>query len=126
MPGVQGAAMSEKKKQHDAGAGRGKVKVLRARDIIPGNDTPAGPVTTDEHNQSRIPSFDLAQRIMSEQRKATATRRKGPGRSEPAVPQQPSTSSKRGSMSIGSEHDDVIAEIVKRDIERLCRGEQPI
>jgi len=120
--------MSEKNKQPDAGAGRGKVKVLRARDIIPGDSTPAKAISTDEHNQSRIPSFDLAERIMTEQRKATATRRKGPGRNEPTPAErteQPSTSPKRGSMPIGSEPDDVIAEIVKRDIERLCRGEHP-
>ena len=121
--------MSEKNKQPDAGAGPGKIKVLRAGDIIPGDGTPAGALTTNEHNQSRIPSFDLAERIMTEQRKATATRRKAPGRNEPAPPErtkQPSTSPKRGSMTIGSEPDDVIAEIVKRDIERLRRGEQPI
>jgi len=120
--------MSEKNKQPDAGAAHGRVKVLRARDIIPGNAAPAKAVSTDEHNQSRIPSFDLAERIMTEQRKATATRRKAPGRNEPAPPErteQPSTSPKRGSMPIGSEPDDVIADIVKRDIERLCRGERP-
>jgi len=121
--------MSEKNKQHNAGAGRGKVKVLRARDIIPGKDKPAGTLSADEHNQSRVPSFDLAERIMSEQRKATATRRKGPARNEAPPPErteQSATSSKRGSMLIGSASDDVIAEIVKRDIVRLCRGEQPI
>ena len=62
-----------------------------------------------------IPSFDLAEEIMAEQRKITAIRRKAPGKKTEAQPvdiEQPL-----------SEQEKIIAEIVARDIERLCRGD---
>jgi hypothetical protein len=65
-----------------------------------------------------IPHFDLAEEIMAEQRKITAIRRKAPGkkteaqRSEPQVQPTPEL----------PEQEKIIAEIVTRDIERLCRG----
>lgn len=65
--------------------------------------------------KSEIPSFDLAEEIMAEQRKITAIRRKAPGKKTEAQPvdiEQPL-----------SEQEKIIAEIVARDIERLCRGD---
>ena len=70
-----------------------------------------------------VPKFDLAEQIMAEQRKSVSEMRKGPagrirdpkqpGRGEPI-----SHAIKSHGMSLGPEQ--VIAEIVARDIERLC------
>ena len=70
---------------------------------------------------SKIPKFDLADEIMAEQRKISAVRRKGPGKIE--APRQ-----EREAQSIGyaimpppmiSEAEQIIAEIVTRDIQDL-------
>ena len=74
-----------------------------------------------------IPSFDLAEEIMAEQRKITAIRRKAPGqkteaqRSKPQV--QPADYTIEQPTPTLSEQEKIIAEIVARDIERLCRGD---
>lgn len=74
-----------------------------------------------------IPSFDLAEEIMAEQRKITAIRRKAPGqkteaqRSEPQA--QPADYTIEQPTPTLSEQEKIIAEIVARDIERLCRGD---
>ena len=75
-----------------------------------------------------IPKFDLAEQIMAEHRKITAVRRKGPGK-KAKPPQKPHPAEliarnvKPGSISLGPEQ--VIAEIVARDIENLCIGNTP-
>lgn len=75
-----------------------------------------------------IPKFDLAEQIMAEHRKITAVRRKGPGKKAKA-PKKPHPAEsiarnvKPGSISLGPEQ--VIAEIVARDIENLCIGNNP-
>ncbi len=97
-----------------------------------------------------IPEFDLAEEIMAEQRKVAATRRKGPGRKTNAVKREtpeplrpdpglqtpdagwagssshgvpcalsPSTQSRIFDL-VSCEAEQVIAEIVARDIRRLC------
>jgi hypothetical protein len=74
-----------------------------------------------------IPSFDLAEEIMAEQRKITAIRRKAPGqkteaqRSEPQA--QPADYTIEQPTPTLSVQEKIIAEIVARDIERLCRGD---
>ena len=72
-----------------------------------------------------IPKFDLAEQIMAEQRKSVSVMRKGPaGRiREPKQPRKIEPISHAMSLHgvlPGPEH--VIAEIVARDIERLCSG----
>jgi len=87
-----------------------------------------------------IPKFDLAEEIMAEQRRITAIRRKGPGQkieapSEEEEVERDFTSQEDDEMegwSIGytigqpppmlSEQEKIIAEIVARDIEKLCGG----
>jgi hypothetical protein len=75
-----------------------------------------------------IPKFDLAEQIMAEHRKITAIRRKGPGKKAKA-PKKPHPAEsiarnvKPGPISLGPEQ--VIAEIVARDIENLCIGNTP-
>ena len=75
-----------------------------------------------------IPKFDLAEQIMAEHRKITAVRRKGPGKmASPPKKQHPAESVTRnvvpGPILSGSEQ--IIAEIVARDIENLCMGNTP-
>ena len=91
----------------------------------PAKDAPAEPADTKQ-KRSEIPKFDLAEEIMAEQRKITAIRRKAPGQKTEAQNEE------RQAESIGraieqppaalSEQEQIIAEIVARDIEKLCRG----
>jgi len=75
-----------------------------------------------------IPKFDLAKQIMAEHRKITAVRRKGPAKkAKPPKKQHPAEliarNFKPGPIVSGPEQ--VIAEIVARDIENLCIGYTP-
>ena len=76
--------------------------------------------------QSEIPKFDLADNIMAEYRKATATKRTGPVKNTQFQKQEPEAERVN---SIGppkmteQEQDQIITEIVAKDIEKLCRGE---
>jgi hypothetical protein len=73
-----------------------------------------------------IPKFDLAEEIMAEQRKVAATRRKGPGRKANAVkreiPEPAAPVPFPEPVRLSSEAEQVIAEIVARDIRQLCGG----
>ncbi|MFA5238597.1 MAG: hypothetical protein WC476_02660 [Phycisphaerae bacterium] len=74
-----------------------------------------------------IPSFNLAEEIMAEQRKITAIRRKKPGqrtetlRSRPQI--QPADNTTEQEKPEPAEQEEIISEIVARDIERLCGGD---
>jgi hypothetical protein len=76
---------------------------------------------------SEIPKFDLAEEIMAEQRRITAIRRKAPGPKtgaqglKPEV--QPVDHIIEEPKPALSEQEKIIAEIVAKDIERLCRGD---
>ncbi len=74
-----------------------------------------------------IPRFDLAEQIMAEQRKITAIRRKAPGKKTEAQPKWPQAKPAgygiERSIPWEAEQDQIIAEIVARDIEKLCRGD---
>jgi hypothetical protein len=127
-----------------------KSDVLRARDIIPGsppygniagqeenlqetshNDPypPAVPKKPVEANQktSEIPKFNLAEEIMAEHRRITAIRRKGPGEKDEAQKQErasePAGDTTGQPKPALSEQKQIIAEIVARDIESLCKGD---
>jgi hypothetical protein len=91
-----------------------------------------------EQKKGKIPKFDLAKEIMAEQRKITAIRRKAPAKagmnrvdvaSSDRKAQAPSRESGVQSVKYTiqppptvSEQEQIIAEIVARDIEKLCRG----
>jgi hypothetical protein len=106
--------------------------ILRARDIIPGADSPAG--KNEGVSNTDIPQFNLADDIMSEHRRLIAGRRKGPPGSPTSVPppaprpsaplpaRKPFMSIYGFSNGFNTASDPVIADIVARDIERLCRG----
>ncbi|HEY5504687.1 MAG TPA: hypothetical protein VIK28_05970, partial [Sedimentisphaerales bacterium] len=71
--------------------------------------------------------FDLAEDIMAEQRRLTVVRRKGPGSPEPVnlTPSpglRPSQSRRSFSEGFNDISDPLIADIVTRDIKRLCSG----
>lgn len=80
---------------------------------------------TQEQAKSDIPRFDLAEKIMAEQRRITAVRRKGPGQQDETQGQERKTERagdiKEPAFLALSEQEQIIAEIVARDIERLCR-----
>ena len=78
-----------------------------------------------DNKSSEIPKFDLAEQILAEQRKISSIKRKGPGKKTEAPSQQQQI------QSIGytakpppllSEQEQIIADIVARDIETLLAG----
>jgi len=78
------------------------------------------------HQGNEIPKFDLAEQIMAEQRKITAIRRKAPGKKTKALSQRPKPKSIGYNIEqppILSEQEQIIADIVSRDIEELYRGD---
>lgn len=76
--------------------------------------------------RAEIPRFDLAEDIMAEHRKIVAIKRKGPDKKieiQEAEPQDEPISYAVGPQRLAlSEQEQIITEIVARDIERLCRG----
>jgi hypothetical protein len=121
---------AENNEQIDADIQQAKKDVLRARDIIPcvpKRDRPdSPPLPTAEQKQIEVPSFDLAEEIMANQRKITAIKRKAPGK-KTAVEKVRQQAERLGHtieppMPASPEEDRIIAEIVARDIDRLCRG----
>lgn len=91
----------------------------------PAANTPSVPPKV-EQAKSEVPRFDLAEKIMAEQRRITTVRRKGPGQIEEAQEQERGASPGGGikeqvPIALSGE-EQIISEIVARDIERLCRG----
>ncbi|MGA2678498.1 MAG: hypothetical protein ABSF37_04245 [Sedimentisphaerales bacterium] len=111
--------MAEKDRQADDFKTPRRSDILRAKDIIPGAAGSAG--KGDGVSNTDIPRFDLAEDIMAEHRRLTAGRRKGPGGSAPAD-KKPFLSRYGFSEGFNAAGDPVIADIVARDIEQLCRG----
>jgi hypothetical protein len=73
-----------------------------------------------------IPSYDLAENILAEQRRAAGRRRRGPGEGGGQKTEDGGQSRRPFSVVRRPEEDllelqRVVAEIVARDIERLCR-----
>ncbi|MHC4658620.1 MAG: hypothetical protein ACYS83_05500 [Planctomycetota bacterium] len=89
-------------------------------------DTPATQLAAvaAQQTKSEIPRFDLAEEIMAEQRKISAVRRKAPGERE-ELKAEPADSTVVKPAPRLSYEDKIIAEIVARDIGRLCRGNNP-
>ena len=76
---------------------------------------------------SEIPKLDLGEKILAEQRKITSVRRKGPGKRTEAPAEEGENEPVRRAgarlLSELSEREQIIVEIVARDIERLCEGD---
>ena len=103
---------------------------LPQAEAIPPKETAPLPklvVSADKKEKAEIPTFDLAEEIMAEQRKITAVKRKAPGkktedqRAEPQAEPAGYTTIEQPVPTL-PEQDQIIAEIVARDIEGLCRG----
>lgn len=79
-----------------------------------------------------IPAYDLAENILAEQRRAAGRRRRRPGRAEDEPLASPREAVARASAPDWGSQDllelqRIVAEIVARDIERLCRRpERPV
>lgn len=79
-----------------------------------------------------IPTLDLGEKILAEQRRVSARKRKGPGASAPEPEPESSECSEEPLLEMAgpvqTAADDVVrlqqivAEIVARDIQRLCQG----
>jgi len=80
-----------------------------------------------ERQRSKIPRFDLAEEIMAEQRKISTTRRRAPGKAIEAQKAELEVESAGyatwWSTPAPAYQQQIITEIVARDIERLCRGD---
>lgn len=141
---------AENNEELDADILQSKADVLRARDIIPGGKEPETQNTEQEpksqtsreitissetvekstkdkgQGKTEIPRFDLAEDIMAEHRKSTSIRRKAPEKKAEAQIQEPSAEQIGYTVEQPiwglSKEEQIIAEIVARDIERLCRG----
>lgn len=126
------ADKEENNEQLDADILQCKKDVLRASDIIPGlpkpNDssrqkspkTPEAAGKTPE--TADIPRFDLAEKILAEQRKIGAARRKAP--SQQSLTGQPKPKAEPLKW-VFPERDSIITEIVARDIRLLQQGIWP-
>ena len=91
--------------------------ILRLHDIVPPyNSQPP-------KDDSAIPKFDLAEEILAEQRKISAVKRKAPGRKIEAISRQQDAESAgiEQPPHVLSEQEQIVAEIVARDIQALCR-----
>lgn len=77
-----------------------------------------------EQQKSYVPKFNLAEKIMAEQRRITAVRRKGPGQEEAQEQEKTEQGGgiKKQVPPVLSEEEQIIADIVARDIKRLCKG----
>ncbi len=126
-----------KNKRSDDDILRCKADILRAHDIIPTERTPLkGPNPSPgekaakkdtlraTHQQTGVPKFNLAEEIMVEQRRIAAIKRKGPDKKIEV--EEPQVQSVRYAIKqpgqVLAKQDQIIAEIVARDIESVCRG----
>ncbi len=142
IPSQDNAASKNSEKQNISGAA--EISTYKDTNSIPIEEIPAKEtaplpkpaVSMDKKEASEIseetleiPSFDLADEIMAEQRKITAIRRKAPGQKTEAQRLKPETRIDDHSIEqpkpLLSEQEKIIAEIVARDIEELCRGNYP-
>ncbi len=115
----------------DTNRGKTDGDALRARDIIPPYKPDPEKTSTRENTnvdapQNAIPKFDLAEKIMAEQRKITASKRKAPENRNQI--NQENTKTQTGTTSVEMtlpkfpEPDPIVAEIVASDIQKICGG----
>ncbi|MHC4521381.1 MAG: hypothetical protein ACYTAS_22540 [Planctomycetota bacterium] len=115
-------------------------KVLRAMDVIPPFDNDKG----SRRRAKAVPTLDLGEKILAEQRRLTARKRKAPGTAEveKEIVREDNGAAEVGPDLVREERADaislrgdrasdevaelhqIVADIVARDIERLCEGLQ--
>jgi hypothetical protein len=93
--------------------------VMFSDDVLPAPDEGA----------EAIPTLDLGEKILAEQRRATARTRRAPGAASPAsgdVKEQEALLEMAEPVETPSDEvaqlQQIVADIVARDIEQLCRG----
>lgn len=116
-------------KKNDKKNSNEKDDILRSEDIIPpfDKDPASQKIKRPKQTKSRtdVPKFDLAGEIMAEQRKIIGIKRKSPEQKiEPlrTTDELKSKETTKGPV-IEPIAEQVIKEIVARDIERFCQGE---
>jgi hypothetical protein len=104
-------------------------RILRAKDILPPySQNPPNTDNPDSFNPDfNIPKFDLAEQILSQQRRLSAEKRRSPNQKIGASSHQPDVGlinrSALPSAALSVQQDFIIVrDIVKRDIEKLCKG----
>ena len=114
--------------EDEISAGRNEPTVTSQR----GGSEPATVVSGDAAGGAEVPQFNLAEQMLADKRRTTSHLRKGPaGKTASPVSKPPEP--KRQSSDVGthrieraipesSEKQQIIAEIVARDIERLRKG----
>jgi hypothetical protein len=106
------------------------IETIPAKDTTPLPGQAASVDKKEPEKTLEMPSFDLAEEIMAEQRKITAIKRRPPGaktdvqRLKPEV--QPVDHIIEEPKPALSKQNKIIAEIVAKDIERLCRGDYSV
>lgn len=119
-------AKRESNKKNNIKKGDKKNDILRSEDIIPPFDKgTAEQQFKQTKDRTKVPKFDLAEEIMAEHRKIIAEKRKSPNQKiEPLRPIEKSKEqidTKGSSISKTTKENQIIRDIVARDIERLCR-----
>jgi hypothetical protein len=114
---------AEPQKQPDKEQGTESPLEIKEEQKKPVETAPAE-ATSTEQQKSDVPKFNLAEKIMAEQRRITAVRRKGPGQEETQDQEKAEQggSIKKQAPPALSEEEQIIADIVARDIEMLCKG----
>ncbi len=95
-----------------------------------GSPNQADPPDSADDADEPIPTLDLGEKILAEQRRMTARKRKGPGTAPSEAPPitRPPVVAMRAERAVEpldqdvAELQQIVAEIVARDIERLCAG----
>jgi len=102
-------------------------RIFRAKDIIPGASKSNSEKTVQGNKSTEqapnIPKFDLADEIMAKHREITAIRRKAPGKKADAqhLEQQAKSDVDTIEQPITSPlEEQIIADIVERDIRKFC------
>ena len=102
----------------------GIIPEAQAEQIKPVKDIPTEPADAGQEKM-QIPKFDLAEEIMAEQRKITSIRRRAPDKKIEAQSQEAEVELIGSTIEQPtpplSEEEQIVAEIVTRDIERLCK-----
>jgi hypothetical protein len=109
--------VNKAKSNGNADKKQAKDRILRAKDIIPGV-----PKSNSEKIEqiTNIPKFDLAEEILAEQRKITAIKRKAPTQQREIGSISYATGWSRPALS---EQEQIIVEIVAKDIKKLRDGD---
>jgi hypothetical protein len=123
-------AKAAKRKASSSRKSRKQPSAETAQQLAGQGPTPDGSGQSESPKTGRrkteVPRFDLSRDIMAEHRKVTATRRRAPGSRVPVSRKTARAGSTDYAIEkpapVTSEQSRIIAEIVARDIERLCAG----